>query len=68
MDKHTVLVNLPDHVFERVQQQAQDKNRSVEDELTAVVEAAFSLGEEWAGVPPDLAEEAGQLVSGVWRV
>lgn len=45
---------------------------AVEDELTAVVETAFSLGEEWVGVPPDLAEEAAQLAllddEHVWRV
>lgn len=61
MTIHTVTVNLPARIYERVQQQAQDKNRSVEDELTAVVETAVSLGEEWAGVPSDLAEEAAQL-------
>ena len=72
MVTHTVIVNLPSRVYERVQQQAQDKNRSVEDELTSVVETAFSLGEEWAGVPPDLAEEAAQLAllddDHLWRV
>lgn len=45
---------------------------AVEDELTAVVETAFSLGEEWARVSPDLAEEAAQLAlmddDHVWRV
>lgn len=69
---HTVIVNLPAHVYERVKQQAQDKNRSVEDELTAVVETAVSLGEEWVGVSPDLAEEAAQLAllndHHVWRL
>ena len=69
---HTVMVNLPARVYERVQQQAQNKNRSVEDELAAVVETAVSLGEEWAGVLPDLAEEAAQLAllddEHLWRV
>lgn len=72
MATHTVTVNLPAHIYERVEQQAQDKNCSVEDELTAVVETAVSLGEEWAGVPPDLAEEAAQLAllddEHLWRV
>lgn len=72
MVTYTVIVNLPAHIYERVQQQAQDKNRSVEDELTAVVETAVSLGEEWAGVSPDLAEKAAQLAllddDHLWRV
>jgi plasmid stability protein len=72
MVTHSVTVTLPDRIYERVQQQAQNKNRSVEDELTAVVETAVSLGEEWAGIPPDLAEEATQLVllddEHLWRV
>ncbi len=72
MVTHSVTVNLPDRIYERVQQQAQNKNRSVEDELTAVVETAVSLGEEWAGIPPDLAEEAAQLAllddEHLWRV
>jgi plasmid stability protein len=72
MVTHSVTVNLPDRIYERVQQQAQNKNRSVEDELTAVVETAVSLGEDWAGIPPDLAEEAAQLAllddEHLWRV
>lgn len=72
MVTHSVTVNLPERIYERVQQQAQKKNRSVEDELTAVVETAISLGEEWAGIPPDLAEEAAQLAllddEHLWRV
>jgi plasmid stability protein len=69
---HSVTVNLPTSIYERVRRQAMDKNRSVEDELTAVVETAVSLGDEWAGIPPDLAEEAAQLAllndEHLWRV
>lgn len=72
MKTQTVTIDLPSSIYERVQQQAQDKNRSVEDEVAAVVESAVSLGEEWAGVPPDLAEEAAQLKllddDHLWRV
>lgn len=72
MVTHSITVTLPDRIYERVQQQAQNKNRSVEDELTAVVETAVSLGEEWAGIPPDLSEEAAQLAllddEHLWRV
>ena len=69
---HTVTVNLPADIYERVHKQALDKNRSIGDELTALVETAFSLGEEWLGVPLDLAEEASQLPllddDHLWRV
>ena len=72
MTMHSVTVNLPPRIYERMKQQARDKNRSIEDEVTAVVESAVALGPEWTGIPTDLADEAMQLKllddDHLWRV
>jgi hypothetical protein len=61
MALQTVTVNLPKQVFHKVRQLARNKNRSVEDELVAVVENALDEGDVWAGVPSDVADEVEQL-------
>ena len=61
MALQTVTVNLPKQVFQKVRQLARNKNRSVEDELVAVVEHALDDGDVWAGVPSDIAGEVEQL-------
>lgn len=60
MALQTVTVNLSKQVYQKVQQLARDKNRSVEDELAAVVETALEHN-SWAGVPSDIVDEVEQL-------
>lgn len=61
MALQTVTVTLPKRIYQKVRQLAQDKNRSVEDELVAVVENALNEDYSWAGVPSDIADEVDQL-------
>lgn len=60
MTFQSVTVNLSKRVYQKVQQLAQDKNRSVEDELATVVENALE-DDGWVGIPTDVAEEVAQL-------
>jgi hypothetical protein len=61
MTLQTVTVNLSEKAYQKVRQLAQDRNRSVEDELATVVENALNEGNNWLGVPSDIADEVGQL-------
>lgn len=61
MSLQTVTVSLSKRVYQKVRQLAQDKNRSVEDELAAVVENALNEDSMWAGVPSDISDEVEQL-------
>lgn len=61
MTPQTVPVNLPEQLYRRVRQMAEDKNRSVSDELTAVVEKALAADDEWQGVATEIADEIAQL-------
>jgi plasmid stability protein len=57
----TVNLPLPSQVYQRAQQRAAKKQRSIEDELTDVVTQALAVDDELAGLPFDLAEEVKQL-------
>jgi hypothetical protein len=71
MALQSVTVNLSKRVYQKVQQLAQNKNRSVEDELAAVVENALE-DDSWAGISVDIADEVKQLRflddEHLWRV
>lgn len=71
MALQTVTVNLTKQVYQKVQQLARDKNRSIEDELASVVETALEHN-SWVGVPSDIADEVEQLRflddQHLWRV
>jgi hypothetical protein len=58
MTLQTVTLRLPHNVYQRVKQQAQAMQRSVEDELLAVVTASLPDEEE---LPDQLAAELNQL-------
>lgn len=61
MALQTVTVNLSKRVYQKVRQLAQERNRSVEDELVSVVENALEADSIWSGVPADIAEEVDQI-------
>jgi hypothetical protein len=61
MTPQTVPVDLPEQLYRRVRQMAEDKNRSVSDELTAVVEKALAADDEWRGVATEIVDEIAQL-------
>ncbi|MBE2197013.1 MAG: hypothetical protein IAE79_00285 [Anaerolinea sp.] len=56
-----VNVSLPESLYRRVQQRAKGMNRSVADELTAVVADALAADDTWVGIPTDIATEVAQL-------
>lgn len=68
----TITVQLPPNIYRQVQQQAKSKQRSVEDEVVDVIEAALESQEEWAGIPIDVVDELAQLHflddDHLWRV
>ena len=53
-------IRLPDRLYKRVKQRADQTKRSVEDELVAVVEDAL-VDDDWSGIPQDIALELKQL-------
>ena len=56
-----VNVSLPEPLYRRVQQRAKGMNRSVADELAAVVADALAADDAWVGIPADIATEVAQL-------
>jgi hypothetical protein len=61
MTLQTVTVNLSEKTYQKVRQLADDRNRSVEEELATVVENALDEDNTWAGVSSNIAEEVDQL-------
>lgn len=72
MTLQTVTVNLSEKAYQKVQQLAQNRNRSVEDELATVVENALNEDNNLEGIPSDIASEVEQLRfldnEHLWRV
>jgi hypothetical protein len=58
MSFQTVTVNLPETLYEQVKQHARQTQRSIEDELVAMVMAALPTVDD---LPADLAHEIKQL-------
>jgi tRNA(Met) C34 N-acetyltransferase TmcA len=58
MNSQQVTITLPETLYERVKRRSQQTQRSVADELTAVV--AASLPEE-ESLPPDIEQELSEL-------
>ena len=56
-----VNVSLPESLYRRVQQLTKGMNRSVADELAAVVADALAADDVWVGMPTDIATEVAQL-------
>ena len=55
----SVTVQLPDSLYQRMQQQARARNRSVEDEVAEVVELAFAT--DVSGATAELLEQLPHL-------
>ncbi len=58
MALHTLTIRLPDPLYQQVEQRARQMQRSVEDELVAVVAATLPT---LADLPTDIASEIAQL-------
>jgi post-segregation antitoxin (ccd killing protein) len=61
MTLQTIKVTLSDQIYRKVRQLALNKNRSVEDEIAAVVENALATDDDWQGVSDDIVNEVNQL-------
>ena len=55
----SVTVQLPDNLYQRIRRRAQDRNRSLADEVAAVIEQAIS--EESAPASADLPDQLAHL-------
>ena len=68
MTAQTITVHLPELLYQKIAQRAQQTRRSVEDELVVVVEAALPTLDD---VPADVANDMAQLKfltdSELWR-
>ncbi len=60
MTVHPITLNVPDLLYRRLKQRAQETERSVEDELLDVLVTAVPLNQE---LPPDLAKAVAALSS-----
>lgn len=61
MTLQRVTVSLSEKTYQKVRKLAQDRNRSVEDELATVVENALDKDDLWEGIPHDISKEIEQL-------
>lgn len=61
MPLQTITVSLPEQTYRKVRERAQDKNRTVEDEVLNVVEAALHAADDWDGISREIADEVSQL-------
>ncbi len=61
MSLQMINLPLPSQVYQRAQQRADKRQRSIEDELAEVVTQALAADDEFVGLPLELAEEVKQL-------
>lgn len=61
MTIQTIYLPLPFPIYQRAQQRAAQRQRSIEDELAEVVTQALATDDDFVGLPLDLAEEVKQL-------
>ncbi len=56
-----VSLQLPSKLYQQVQKRAANTNRSVEDEIIAVITNALDTSDDLANLPVDVAEQLKQL-------